>query len=1010
MGGQAMMMGRTRRWVYQAIEGQRDRAAALPQLQQKLEFAREVVESVGECYGEAHLDFARRLHDLAELYQAMGDYAAALPLLRQALEIRRTALGEAHPDFADSLNSVAVVFQVTGDYAAALPLHQQALEIYRVSLGEADPDFAVSLTCMALVYKAMGDYARAEPLFRQALGITRAALGTAHPDYAGSLNNLAALYQDTEDYAQAERLFRQALKARRAALGTAHPDYAGSLNNLALLYWSTEDYARAEPLFRQAVEVTRAALGEAHPAFATSLNNLALLYWSTEDYAQAERLFRQALEIRRTALGEAHPDYARSLNNLALVYRDTGDYARAEPLFRLALDIIRAALGEAHPFDTRALINLAELCAAGHRTAEAFALLSQAADSDDHMIGQLFSFASDRQRAAYLRRTQTNMALLLSLVASCSVESTECVRAALEVVLRRKAVRGEADAVRRSALLGCQYPHLRPQLHKLDTLAFQIARRTLAGPGPERVETHRRLLSQWEEESEELERELARQIPEMNLWQRLRAADSRAVARALPHGVALVEFVCYDVFDFQARLDRGEPQWKPARYAAFVLPQGEPDGVRMVDLGEVAFIDALIEDFRRATFAHGPSSRDLQLLPLGTQVAAGPGDRLREAVFDPLAQALRDRARLLLSPEGMLAWLPFGVLPAADGRLLMDHYRISYVGSGRDSLRFTTDPGTTHTAPLVVCDPNFDLGSDAPTDPNRVPVGTWSRDLPRGRFHFAALPGTRAEGVAVAARLGVPPCRGADALEGWLKGVCQSPRVFHLATHGFFLPDQPPQSKRLDRNLEWSNLGSPDRLSGPPPENPLLRSGLALAGANTFLRGGTPPEGAEDGLLTALDVTGLDLRGTDLVVLSACNTGMGDVQIGEGVMGLRRAFTLAGARTLVMSLWEVPDLATAFLMDRLYDNLLAHGLDRDLALSEAQKAARDVTVGRLRGDWLSDAVIERLASGDAGARRVLEELARQPDDHRPFEHPFYWGAFICQGDTSPLPAVGKGTQ
>src|SRR5262249_31203523 len=214
----------------------------------------------------------------------------------------------------------------------------------------------------------------------------------------------------------------------------------------------------------------------------------------------------------------------------------------AEPLFRQALDILCVALREAHPFDTRTLINLAELCGAGHRTTEAFTLLSQAADIDDHMIGQLFSFASDRQRAAYLQRTQTNMALLLSLVASHSADSAECVRAALEVVLRRKAVRGEADAIRCSAVLGYQYPHLRPQLHKLDTLAFQIARRTLAGPGPEGAETHRRLLSQWEEQSEELERELVRQIPEMNLWQRLRAADCRAVARALTRGAALVEF------------------------------------------------------------------------------------------------------------------------------------------------------------------------------------------------------------------------------------------------------------------------------------------------------------------------------------------------------------------------------------------------------------------------------------------------------------------------------------
>ena len=128
----------------------------------------------------------------------------------------------------------------------------------------------------------------------------------------------------------------------------------------------------------------------------------------------------------------------------------------------------------------------------------------------------------------------------------------------------------------------------------------------------------------------------------------------------------------------------------------------------------------------------------------------------------------------------------------------------------------------------------------------------------------------------------------------------------------------------------------------------------------------------------------------------------GAVHVGEGVFGLRRAFTVAGARTLVMSLWKVPDLATAFLMDRFYDHLLTRGLDRDLALSQAQRATRDATVGQLKQDWLTPTMIERLAAGDAAARRRLEALSAKPDAHRPFEHPVYWGAFICQGDTAPL--------
>lgn len=186
----------------------------------------------------------------------------------------------------------------------------------------------------------------------------------------------------------------------------------------------------------------------------------------------------------------------------------------------------------------------------------------------------------------------------------------------------------------------------------------------------------------------------------------------------------------------------------------------------------------------------------------------------------------------------------------------------------------------------------------------------------------------------------------------------------------------------------------------------MLCSGIALAGANTARKKEPLPPEAEDGLLTAEDASGLNLLNTDLVVLSACDTGLGEVRTGEGVFGLRRAFVLAGAKTLVMSLWKVPDLATAILMERFYDNLLQRNLPRDEALRDAQVYTREVTMGAIRDRWLSAEMIERLATGNDKVKAELEELAQQPDDHRPFSHPFYWGAFICQGDPAALSWVG----
>jgi hypothetical protein len=555
-------------------------------------------------------------------------------------------------------------------------------------------------------------------------------------------------------------------------------------------------------------------------------------------------------------------------------------------------------------------------------------------------------------------------------------DTPAAVRSAFDLVLRRKAIAAEATATLREAVLGGKYPALQPRLRELAALRMQIARAALAGPGAEGPEIQRQRLAEWSVQRERVGAELAQQIPEMNLEAKLRAADRRAVALGLPEGVALVEFVRLPILGVPAVHAGGDPASRPARYVAFVLRAGVSDDVRMIDLGEAEPIDRLISDFRAGIIAESDPAGNRDLTRRKEGAAPAPvdaGSALRAAVFDKLDPALGGRSRLMIAPDGDLMQLPFEILPIADGRRLIDGYRISYLSCGRDVLRFDTagHPG----APLVVADPDFDL--EVPQQPaldlesSAGTRGRRSRDLDRDgdAYHFVRLAGTRAEGQQIGTMVGVEPWLDHAALENRLKTACHSPRILHLATHGFFLPDQKRDLSREGRGFgldleEFSRsrdgLG---RFSGPMMENPMLRSGLALAGANTWLKGGTLPEEAEDGLLTAEDVTGLDLLATDLVVLSACETGLGQVHVGEGVFGLRRAFVLAGAKTLVMSLWKVPDEPTRELMEDFYVRLLA-GQGRAEALRQAQLAMK----------------------------------AKYPD-------PFYWGAFICQGDPSPLSQV-----
>jgi len=916
-----------------------DLAAAEPVLKEALSIREKRL-------GDAHVDVAASLDDLGLLYREVGNYAAAEPLISRSLAMARRVLGEDHPYVATPLNSLALLYRDLGDFAAAEPLLEKALQIRRSRLGEDHLDVAQSLNNLGFLHEDLGDYASAEPLFERALAIFRGRLGEGHPLVATTLNNLGLLYRAMGNAAAALSFFQQSLEIRRKWLGEAHVDVAQSLNNLGTVYEDSGDYASAEPLVQKALEIFEKTLGNDHPLVAVALNNLGFLRQAMRDYAAAEPLLQKALEIRRRRLGEAHVDVAESLGNLGVLYASRGDYAAAEPPLREALAIWRKGLGEDHPRVANALRNIAGLQLFADRPGEALATLKELLPVEDRCLQQVFAIGSESRRAAFLRSVGATHRVLFSLVTHALPGDPEAARAALDYVLRHKAIKSEALGVQRDLVLGGRYEGLAPKLHELSVLRAQIASRLLAGPGKDGLEAHQQTLSAWRSRYEALDAELVRQIPEMRLGKTLEDATRAAVAAALPEGSTLIELICFTEW---ARPSASPPG---SRYIALLLHAGAPDDVGLVDLGDAASIDALLAAFRGAlTGARERRDFASQAEALAAS-STSQGEALRAAVFDPLVPALGGSRRLFIVPDGEISRLPFEVLPSAEGKNLLDDYAVSYLTAGRDALRFAVRSSLPASDPLVVADPDFDLraAADAAAPEALSGAGPRSMESDRGALHFARLSGIEEEGRAVARKLGVTPWLGGDALEGRLKRV-RSPRILHVATHGFFLANQADPrggGPALDDAV--------GRLLAAGRENPLLRSGLALAGANTWLAGAPLPAEAEDGLLQGADVAALDLYATELVVLSACETGLGKVERGEGVLGLGRAFVLAGARTLIMSLWKVPDRETKLLMEALYDGL-SSGLGAAEALRQAQKKVRE----------------------------------EQPD-------PYYWGAFVCQGD------------
>ncbi|HWO23498.1 MAG TPA: CHAT domain-containing tetratricopeptide repeat protein [Kofleriaceae bacterium] len=918
-----------------------------------------------KALGAVHSDVAESLNNLALLYQAQGEYGRAEPLHVRALAIREKALGAMHPDVATSLNNLALLYYEQGTYARAEPLFVRALDIYEKALDAMHPDVATSLSNLALLYYAQGAYTRAEPLWVRALAISEMALGARHPLVAISLNNLASLYQAQGTYARAEPLFVRALdiyeKAlgarhplvalslnnlaemyleqgalaraeplfvraldiREKALGAMHPDVAQSLNNLAGLYLEQGALARAEPLFVRALDIREKALGAMHPDVAFSLNNLASLYYEQGAFARVEPLFVRALHVREKTLGAIHPDVASSLNNLAKLYYAQGAYTRAEPLFVRALDISEKALGVMHPDVAQSLNNLAKLYQAQSAYARAEPLLVRASEIHEAYLRIELVRLSEARKRGLLSLLQLDTQTLVSFHAHDVPASLRALEAASTAVLRRKGRVLDALVETQASLRAHLTPQLRDKLAQLADATTQLSTRLRA---PFDAKTARNQ----QDEIKELRTQIDTLEGELNAASGLFHAHSEPVTlaklqAALPPGAALVEFVHYHHFDAR----QTQQLWQEARYLAYLLfRQGPP---QWVPLGEAGPIDAAVDAVRAAM------RKDVS-----AEAARRALRNLDAKLLAPIRSRLPSVSHLIISPDDKLNLVPFEALIDPQGRPALEQYLISYLTSGRDLLRLAVKQAAQSPA-TIVADPEYGPGP------------------------YARLAGTVAEADAIVRHFpGIQTLSRSQATKAALARLA-GPAVLHVATHGFFnrvgglapaATTTPAGTQRSPAAAE-RGMSIESALSAPPPgsanDDPteaLDQAGLALAGANV----------RPDGIVSARELAGMDWWGTQLVVLSACQTGVGAVKSGEGVYGLRRALVLAGAQSQVVSLWNVSDSSAPELMREFYGEL-ARGTGRAEAL-----------------------------------RRAKLRLMRQPR----FAHPYYWAAFIPAGDWTPL--------
>jgi CHAT domain-containing protein len=667
------------------------------------------------------------------------------------------------------------------------------------------------------------------------------------------------------------------------------------------------------------------------------LSNLGELLQAQGQLEAARPYVEQVLAIKKKTLPVDHPHVSIALSHVGYLLRLQGQLEAARPYYEQALAIDEKSLPVNHPDLATSRINLASLLLQQGRREEAWPLVTAGATTWAAGTRRQAAGSAHADHVALIsQRRGTVLGLLFNAAVGMKQPRAAQLRELLALALDSKAISTTVLAERR--LLVDADPEARALADRLTPLRRRLADLLLQGPGPRTPAQYRRECDDLQRQANELERELALRVRALGDLERAERAGPDELAARLAPGEALIECVRYRTYDFRTR------HWGAARYAAVLLGRGAKDEpwLRLVPLGAAAPLEKVLHAWR-------------------TQAQKGridePSERaLRQLLWEPLARALPEKTtRLVIAPDGELALLPFEALRLDDGKYLIERYAVRYVSTGRDLMPLPRPKARSATA-LVLADPAYDS------------VGEPKTLAGEPGMRFASLPGFVREADTVARLLqGRPgwterPLRRLQASEEALAAV-KRPRLLYCITHGFFLHDlEPAHDLGGLRKLELVGTDLPRQRIN-LGQDPRLRSGLALTGANQWQE--RSAKGLSDGLLTALEVEELDLWGTELAVLSACETGRGEVQVGEGVLGLRRAFQIAGARTVLASLWQVPDTET----ERLMTECLKRWLD-----------------GAPPAEALRQAQLE-----------LLRRLRQSTNANRQAAPPLYWAGFICHG-------------
>ncbi len=938
-----------------------------------------------EALGREQLALAERQHGAESLEVALTldvivslNYASAgawgapdlLELAERAVRIKKKVLPPGDLEQTVSLRQLANALDHNGRHDDALPLRLQLIEINEKNLGPEHRQLAGALLNAGSTYGEMGDLATARGYFERAIGILNKTAGPESKETTGTLWNLGELLVLIGDYAGARSIFEDVIRIHRE-----HPDsvqeavVARELVNYGDLLRKMGDRDRARELIEEGTARLRKLSREGGRQPAGALGKLAALCRDTGDLAGARALQVEALGILSPDGSSRHPRAAYAMTSLASTLLLMGDHASALPLAQKALAIQEEKLGPRHIEVADTLTVLARLRWYAGRLDEALELALRAEQIVRDHFREISTSLSEREALAYETIRASGLDLAFSVLATKGRSATpELVRRAWDQLVHSRALVLDEMAARSAAASGRRMED-QALVAALTRARHRLSRLIVQGTDRGDTERYRAQVDQARIDKETAERALAGQSARFRTDLHRRDVTLNDVDSSLPGQAALIAYLRYET---PGRAPNDAPT---AHYGALTISSGHGDP-HFIPLGDAQAIDARVATWRTQAGSDPRGSGEATSEVLYREAASS----LRDAIWAPVEAQLQGTKMFLIVPDGAIHLVSFAALPGTRGRYLVESDALIHSLSAERDLVAEPRPAPVPNGLLLVGDPDYDAvppavaaggatagGSAAPVPDTRSRTRAACGDLRSLRFD--PLPGSGAEagqietlwrgGDAAAGRGKVTRLVGAEASEGKLKALAGSYRILHLATHGFFMQG------RCESFIEGSRAQAGAASSGAPlpdhvTDDPLLLSGLAMAGANQRDRAGSSQ--AEDGMLTAEEMASLNLSGTQWVVLSACETGLGKVMSGEGVLGLRRSLEVAGAATVIMSLWKVEDDATRAWMRGLYEKRLA-GVSTAAAVREA-------------------------------SLQLLEAQRRRGRS----THPFFWAGFVAAGD------------